>query len=117
MSLSCILYNTIFDGEDIDEFSAKLAIHQNFPFQYIVSSSIANTGGLRKMLSVNTKYWYTKSVYLCVGMASSTPKMQISPHPPPDIGKQLECFVSYAHTPNEFYIQLVCNPTLSYCFI
>jgi len=35
--------------------------------------------------------------------------MKIPPHPPPKIGTQLECFVSYAHTPNEFYIQLVCQ--------
>ena len=42
------------------------------------------------------------------GMISSVPPMTIPPPSPPDIGIQLECFVSYAHTPNEFYIQLVC---------
>ena len=45
---------------------------------------------------------------LYLGMVSSVPPMTIPPPSPPDIGIQLECFVSYAHTPNEFYIQLVC---------
>ena len=47
--------------------------------------------------------------FLCIGMVSSTSTKKIPPISPPDIGTQLECFVTYAHTPNEFYIQLVCN--------
>ena len=46
--------------------------------------------------------------FCVLGAVPSSPTMTISPHRPPEIGIQLECFVTYAHTPNEFYIQLVC---------
>ena len=63
------------------------------------------------LLSIQHNY---SSLFSCLGLAaSSTPPMQMSPHPLPNIGIQLECFVSYALTPNKFYIQLVSDSTLS----
>ena len=53
---------------------------------------------------------FSVSICCCVsiGLASLSPTLKIPPHVPLEIGIQLECFVSYACTPNEFYIQLVC---------
>lgn len=48
-----------------------------------------------------------------IAISPPPPKIVIPAHPTLDAGTQLECFVSYAYSPNEFCVQLVRR---SYCY-
>ena len=85
-----------------------ISYHMKHNYNYTCLSRDADTFCLVVAHKLSTKqlcYWLYNS--FIVAVSPPPPKITIPVRPPLDVGMQLECFVSYAYSPNEFCIQLV----------